>query len=519
MSDESYFINKQIFIMKRVTKLFSKIAILGLFLWGFTACKSDNSVPAPIAPDLDFYVLSTGNQLSVFNAKNLSTAKSTLAISNLTTGDNIIAIDFRPATGQLYGLGSSSRLYTIDLNSGRANPLGTAAFTPAVSGTTVGFDFNPTVDRIRLVTSTGQNLRLHPELGTVVATDGTINGASVAITSSAYTENFSGSTSTILYNIDPQTDMLYKQDPPNNGTLVMVGALGVDFTGDGGFDIGSNNAGLAIYNMGGKPTLFNIDLISGKAESLGAVGTLTSAIGIAIPPAPVAYAVNDANMLMIFNPENPAPISKAITGLSTGESILGIDFRPATGQLFALGSTSRLYILNTTTGAATAVGTAPFSSVLNGTSFGFDFNPTVDRIRLISNNGQNLRLNPNDGAVAAVDGAINPSTPKISGAAYTNNFAGSTTTILYDIDHSTGKLFRQDPPNNGTLVEVGNLGVTPTESNGFDIGGTSNKAWALMTVGGATRLYSINLTSGAATPSGTYTFTGNYRGFAVGLGF
>jgi Domain of unknown function (DUF4394) len=507
--------------MKRMTQLLSKATVFSLILWAFASCKSDNggTTPAPIAPDLDFYILSTGNQLSVFNAKNLATAKSTLAISNLTANDNIIAIDFRPATGQLYGLGSSSRLYAIDLASGRANPLGTTAFTPAISGTTVGFDFNPTVDRIRLVTSTGQNLRLHPELGTVAATDGVINGATTNITSAAYTENFSGSTTTILYDIDPTTDLLYKQDPPNNGTLVSVGALGVDFTGDGGFDIGPNNAGLAIYGMSGKPTLFNINLNTGKAESLGTVGTLTSAIGIAIVPVPVAYAVNDANMLMIFNPENPVPISKAITGLATGENVMGIDFRPATGQLLALGSNSRLYILNTASGAATVIGTAPFSTVLNGTSFGFDFNPTVDRIRVVSNAGQNLRLNPNDGTVAAVDGAINPTTAKISAAAYTSNFAGSMATILYDIDYVTGKLFKQDPPNTGTLVEVGSLGVVPTESNGFDIGGTSNKAWALLTVGGATKLYSVNLTSGAAMAVGTYTFTGNYRGFAVGLGF
>lgn len=503
-----------------MTQLLSKATIFSLILWAFTACKSDNAttpVPAPIVPDLDFYVLSSGNQLSVFNAKNLTAAKSTLSISNLGSNDNIIAIDFRPATGQLYGFSSSSRLYAIDLTSGRANQIGGSSF--AIDGTTVGFDFNPTVDRIRLVTNKGQNLRLHPELGALVATDGVINGATAAITSVAYTENFSGSTTTILYDIDPQTDMLYKQDPPNNGTLVMVGALGVDFTGDGGFDIGPNNAGLAIYNMGGKPNLFNINLTTGKAESLGAVGTLTDAIGIAIPTPPVAYAVNDANMLIIFNPENPVPISKAITGLTTGENVLGIDFRPATGQLLALGSTSRLYILNTATGAATAIGTAPFATLLNGTSFGFDFNPTVDRIRVVSNAGQNLRLNPNDGSVAAVDGAINPTTAKVSAAAYTNNFAGSTATVLYDIDYITGKLFKQDPPNTGTLVEVGSLGVIPTESNGFDIGGTSNKAWALLTVGGATKLYSINLTSGMATAVGTYTFTGTYRGFAVGLGF
>jgi hypothetical protein len=517
---QNYFITHQnLSTMKKSIGLLYQIAIFFSLFIGFNACTSSDSEVIPDAPDIDFYVLSTGNQLNVFNAKNLKMAKSTLAISNLAAGESILAIDFRPATGQLYGLGSTSRLYTIDLLTGRANALGATAFTPAISGSDVGFDFNPTVDRIRLVSSNGQNLRLHPELGTVAATDGAINGASAGITSSAYTENFAGSSTTTLFNIDPQTDMLYKQDPPNNGTLVAVGSLGVDVSGNGGFDISSTNVGLAVYSISGKPTLLTVNTTTGKAEVIGTVGTLTNAIGIAIPTSPVAYAVNDANMLSVFNPESPAPISKAITGLSTGENILGIDFRPATGQLIALGSTSRLYVINTATAAATALGTEPFAPLLSGTSFGFDFNPTVDRIRVVSNTGQNLRLNPNDGKIAAVDGALNPTSARVSAAAYTNNFAGSTATVLFDIDHVTGKLYKQDPPNNGTLVEVGSLGVATTETNGFDIGGTSNKAWALLNVGGITRLYSINLTSGMATAAGSYNFTGNYRGFAVGLGF
>ena len=68
-----------------------------------------------------------------------------------------------------------------------------------------------------------------------------------------------------------------------------------------------------------------------------------------------------------------------------------------------------------------------------GTSFGFDFNPAVDRIRIVSNTGQNLRFNPNDGVVN-VDGNLNPGTPSISAAAYTNNFAGTATTSLFAID-------------------------------------------------------------------------------------
>ncbi|MEJ7701366.1 MAG: DUF4394 domain-containing protein [Pyrinomonadaceae bacterium] len=97
------------------------------------------------------------------------------------------------------------------------------------------------------------------------------------------------------------------------------------------------------------------------------------------------------------SPNNVVNVA-AITGLAAGENILGIDFRPATGQLYALGSSSRIYIINPRTGVATAVGAAG-AFTLMGTDFGFDFNPTVDRIRIVSNTGQNLRVNPNDGTL------------------------------------------------------------------------------------------------------------------------
>ena len=89
--------------------------------------------------------------------------------------------------------------------------------------------------------------------------------------------------------------------------------------------------------------------------------------------------------------------------------------------------------------------------------------------------------------------------------------------MLFDIDPSTDKLYTQNPPNNGTLVELGSLGIDVTAENGFDIGGTTNKAYALLTVGGTARIYSVNLTSGAATQ--VAAFPNAARGFAVGLGF
>src|SRR6187200_1617188 len=102
-------------------------------------------------------------------------------------------------------------------------------------------------------------------------------------------------------------------------------------------------------------------------------------------PSELIYGVTTTNLLVSFNSGAPGTIlsSVAITGLQAGETILGIDFRPATKQLYGLGSTSRLYTINLSTGAATAVG-PPFTPALSGTAFGVDFNPTVDRIRITS---------------------------------------------------------------------------------------------------------------------------------------
>ena len=473
-----------------------------------------------IKPDIVFFGVTASNQLIKYNAKASATAIANTTITGLQTGENILAIDFRPATGELYGLGSTSRLYVINVTSGAARPIGAAPFIPAISGTTVGFDFNPTVDRIRLVTNTGQNLRLNPETGTVAATDGNINGTvTAAVSAVAYSGNFSGSSNTVLYDIDVATNKLFKQNPPNNGTLVEVGSLGITASGESGFDISPDGKiALAALTVSGKQTLFQIDTASGKATSLGVFGTGDNITGIAIPTNPVSYAVDDANNLLIFNHTiADAPVSKTITGLQTGENILGLDFRPVNGQLYALGSTSRLYTINTSSGLASMVGAGAFTPTLSGTNYGFDFNPTVDRIRVIGNNGQNVRLDPNTGLVAATDGNLNPGTPAVSAAAYTNNFAGATTTALHVIDVTTDKLYLQNPPNNGTLTEIGALGINIENSNGFDIGSTSGIGYGIFTVGVVNSLYSINITNGAATK--LFDFPKTARGFTVGLGF
>jgi hypothetical protein len=501
----------------------------GNFTSNSSASSSAKATAKAEEKGIEFYALTSNNELIKFTTGRPLTELSNMPITNLQTDEKILAIDFRPATGQLYGVSNMSRIYIINHTTGRVTAVGAAPFTPAINGTRVGFDFNPTVDRIRLVTDAKQNLRLHPETGVVAATDGMINPGNPAVTAVAYTNSFSGASSTTLYDIDAASNSLYKQNPPNNGTLELVGALGVEISAEGGFDISPDNsvALAALFGRGdedggneespgNKFRFYYINLQTGEATNAGK--TEREIIGLAIPTNPVAYAVSKTNSLLIFNPwMAETTISKPITGLQTGENILGIDMRPATGQLFAVGSTSRLYIINTANGAATLVGTGPFTPALSGTSFGFDFNPTVDRIRLVSNSGQNLRLNPISGTVAATDINLNPGTPSVDAAAYTNNFSGATTTVLYDIDFALNNLNRQIPPNDGTLVAVGALGVNIDAANGFDIGGASGNAYAILSNGTDHGLYSINLMTGAATKLSSFPVKVN--GFSVGLGF
>jgi hypothetical protein len=170
-----------------------------------------------------------------------------------------------------------------------------------------------------------------------------------------------------------------------------------------------------------------------------------------------------------------------------------------------LGKSSRLYLINPRTGAASQVGATPFVPSLAGTSFGVDFNPTSDRMRVVSDADQNLRLDPTNGtavadtnvAYAAGDPGAGTN-PAVSAVAYTNSFAGATATTLFDIDNARHVLAVQNPPNDGTLTTVGPLG-TNNNAVAFDIG-EGNVGYAVLTEEHNRQgLYRIDLTNGHAT--------------------
>jgi hypothetical protein len=238
------------------------------------------------------------------------------------------------------------------------------------------------------------------------------------------------------------------------------------------------------------------------------------------------FAIDANNNLIRFGAQSPSVVTRraAVSGLQSGETVVGLDFRPVDKKLYALGSTSRVYTLDTLTAAATLVGATAFTPALNGASFGFDFNPVPDRIRVHSDADQDLRLNPITGAIAGVDSVLAYNAgdanfgvnPNITGTAYTNSVAGAATTVLFAIDFNRDILVTLPSPNNGKMVTIGALGVNISGFVGFDIAGDTGMAYASLTAGASgSSFYTINLTTGAATLVGNIDNSAPLRGISV----
>ncbi|MDQ3017360.1 MAG: DUF4394 domain-containing protein, partial [Bacteroidota bacterium] len=202
----------------------------------------------------------------------------------------MLAIDFRPATKRLYSVGNDNLIYTIDPLTGSAQAVSGFPFSPVITGTMVGFDFNPADDRIRLVTDTDQNLRIHPGSGQVVGVDAAIRPTQLSVNSIAYstgTTGLSGGGGT-LFDIDATTSSLYKQNG-NLGTLALIGTLGVNVLSEAGFDIGRKGDAWVTFfggvtssggpgDVGTLPNdnyLFSVNLGTGKVRMTGRVPKLT----------------------------------------------------------------------------------------------------------------------------------------------------------------------------------------------------------------------------------------------------
>jgi hypothetical protein len=262
-----------------------------------------------------------------------------------------------------------------------------------------------------------------------------------------------------------------------------------------------------------------------------------------LPAKETLHAVTADHRLVTINAGQPQKLlaERTLTGLQPGETVLGIDYRVAKGELFALGSTGRLYRIDPESGRMTPVA-QPFAVKLSGSQPGFDFNPTVDRIRVVTDTGQNLRLHPETGAVVdadakadglQLDGTLAYDTadanagqsPVLMAAAYTYNQDDEKITTNYAIDGRLGTLVTQGTregakaavsPNTGRLFTVGKLGVEGIGQAAFDISDIDNAAYAALgPANGAAVLYRVDLASGKAARIGTVLGGQALRGIAI----
>ncbi len=511
--------------------------ILALALLAAAGCGDNGGstgepdAPRPDAPPVDprvgdTVILTSGGRLVSFDRAAPMTATSTVTVTGIG-GETIVAFDRRPADGALYVLTTAGKLYTVAPDTGvatlkstlTADSADTTAPFTALAGDSVGADFNPVVDRLRVTTNTGQNLRINVDTG-ATTTDGAINGAASGYGSVAYSNAFGAACRTTLYAIDSSTDQLLTQAPPNDGTAVSTGSLGLDATAVGGFDVETTataNTALAVLLVGGSSGLYRIDLGTGAAMLVGALplaaGETALALASTVPATGIAisqaagelFGLTSGGKLVSFNRAAPAKLctSAMLTGIAAGDDPVGLDFRPSTGLLHVLTNNAgagKLYTIDTATGAATSPVT--LSVALSGAAFGVDFNPTGPvALRIVSDTGQNLRVTDIATGATTTDTPLNGAATQATGAAYSDSKPGAVTTSLYVLDASANRLLLQAPPNLGTLVDIGPLGADIDTVSGFDIDGRDNVALlaANVTASTGTTLHTVNLSTGAAS--------------------
>lgn len=252
------------------------------------------------------------------------------------------------------------------------------------------------------------------------------------------------------------------------------------------------------------------------------LGVTMAALGAAQVHAAVEFiGLTTSDQIVRFTDPALGINTVSVTGLGTGERLLGIDIRPSDGLLYGITQTG-VYTIDSL-GKATSV--ASLSASLAGLGgVGVDFNPVADfagnaSLRVVTGGaGNNYAVNVSTGIVGNTASQI---ASGYSAVAYTNSFAGGSapmSTALYYINAAAGRLDMAPGSFNAPIITpVGTLGLSGAllSVNGFDILG-ADQAYAALNVDDGrtvTGIYRINLATGAATS--IFEFNGTLRGLTV----
>jgi hypothetical protein len=374
-------------------------------------------------------------------------------------------------------------------------------------------DFDPILDTVRVLADTGQYLANDPDIAQVTRVFESVNPPR-RLVEFAFSDNVPEGTMMQFFAIDSQADQLVT--PELNGYRT-IGALGVDTSDLVAFDIAANDneawATLTTTSTG----LYRIDLTTGAATFVGAVGGgPLRGMTLWARGVPLIALRGGTELVRVFSGRPGTVLSTTtVRGLQPGETLVGLDWRSSNGLVYGVGSTSRVYVVDQMSGRATAVG-PPFTPALSGTKFGVDVTGE-DRLRVVSDTGQALRLNMDTGAVEP--GSVPFSFAVAEIAVQRDAFGNVSSSTTFGIDVVFDRLRLQIMPV-GTTFDVGPLGVDASAAVGFDISSLDNEGFAVLTVGGVPSLYRIDQRTGAATLLGALGGGGNITGLtAVPLAF
>ncbi|MET0342162.1 MAG: DUF4394 domain-containing protein [Polyangiales bacterium] len=511
-----------------------------------------------VAPVGDVWAYTSTNTLLKIERATGGVERSVAA--QVPAGESVWGVDVRPSNGKLYAVTSLGNVYTIDPATGAFAdkqaliPDETDLELPfaALSGASYAVDFNPVADRLRIVSNTGQNLRVNVDNGKVV-TDTALAPETPGITAAAYTNNWPQSApatpcGTSLYLIDAAGARLLLQSPPNAGALSVSGTLSGVGTDIHAFDVVTTqsgaNVGMLAATDGADEALYQLDLVSAKATLLSKVsnrGKIVALFGAVLTAAPAnkvgeLVAITRGNRVVSFERGSPGTLctDQPITGdgfVAASDVIVGADVRASDARLYVVtrngdGETNgKLWRLDALTGVLSAgLGLTKVEgdayAGLTGGDYGVDFNPVADRLRVVSDTGQNLAIDAATGKVTSgtaltLLAGITPATLSVTEVAYTNPSGAAqpvstNATTLWAVDSSEDRLgtIGKDPagagadgPNGGVFQSPVLLGTASLPLNGADIEAVSGLALAALSVGDSpaaaetnTQLYRINPT-------------------------
>lgn len=440
------------------------------------------------------------NRLVEFRATFPAEFLSDKDITGMQSGERVVALSVQLGNGEIIALGDTSRLYTL-ARTGVATPMAASAFAPGLSGTRFGLASQYDIDTpsARVVSDTQQNL----SIDFATAATATVESSWVYDVGDPHFGEVPHLVSCAFWGTSPVEQSLWGLDSvtdsfvrmsfssgspaPSDGIVMTAFALGLDFDDESELAPAGGEHMLALFRPAGtlSTKVTRVNTVTTQVHILGESTALLDAAVVAPTSGTAIIGLTSTGELVRFFADTSGEIlaTVSVSGLTVGETLLGIDYRPANNALYGLGDAGRLYVINASTGSAVAVSSTPVT--LTGARFCMDFDPRSDELRVLSDTGQNLRIDPDTGSLIAADASLafelsDPETgtvPNVFALAYENNDSDAMCSAAFAAEQTSGRVVNVGSRDgctisatSGTLFSVTNPGLIEADAQiGLDI--------------------------------------------------